>query len=276
MTMNRRNFITGSAFVGLGTLLLPKGIKAAPKKLGNSQSYRPASSVKDGVQYEITLDGNGIENFSTATSFDKTFKLYLFKNVNYVTQSTESISYTIKKVTPVSGKTKTWVVKADINKDTLKSDSMVDKDFKKTISFEIMFYDYVKIYDKKDKLFETLKWIDTNKSTGSDDYEGCFLTTACVENKGLADDCDELTTLRLLRDNFMKTTAEGNELINAYQTLGPQIVTAINSFENKKEIYDFMYEHMISPSVALVKQGNMNDAVSFYKESVKHLKEAYL
>ncbi len=275
MTMNRRNFITGSALVGLGTLLLPKGVKAKPKDYEPAQTYRPALSVKDGIEYMIMIYHAGVNNFSKATAAEKKIELNLYKYANSAVISMETIYYSIKKVNEVKGSYNTWKVKADIE-GSLHSETLVDKNFRKTISFEIKLLDYIKIYDKKDKLFDTLKWYTKKTTTYDDDFEGCFLTTACVENKGLADNCDELSTLRLLRDNYMKNTEEGIDLINKYNVLGPEIVSTINSFENKKEIYDFIFEHMIQPSVTLVKKGNLEDAVSFYKESVKKLKEAYL
>ena len=68
---------------------------------------------------------------------------------------------------------------------------------------------------------------------------GCFLTTACVEYKGLADDCEELTKLRAFRDNYLKTTEEGKAVVEEYYRIAPQIVEKINASAKKAEIYDY-------------------------------------
>ena len=44
----------------------------------------------------------------------------------------------------------------------------------------------------------------------------CFLTSACVEAKGLADDCHELSVLRNFRENYLRTVPEGRREIAEY------------------------------------------------------------
>ena len=73
----------------------------------------------------------------------------------------------------------------------------------------------------------------------------------------------------------MSRNAAGQLLIEQYKQVGPEIVTAINNCDNKEEIYEYMYEHMICPSVQLVKNGNFSGATIFYKTFVKALKEKY-
>lgn len=50
------------------------------------------------------------------------------------------------------------------------------------------------------------------------DTTGYILTTACVEYKGLSDDCEELTVLREFTDNYMETgyQIDNLKLFNVY------------------------------------------------------------
>lgn len=99
-----------------------------------------------------------------------------------------------------------------------------------------------------------------------DDYymPGCFLTSACVFARGLEDDCYELTTLRHFRDNFMRTHAEGNELIQYYYKHAPKIVEQIEERANKKAIYDYIYTSLVLPSIALINQKQDELAMEYY------------
>ena len=53
---------------------------------------------------------------------------------------------------------------------------------------------------------------------------GCFLTSACVEAKGLPDDCRELTVLRNFRDTYLKASADGQRDVCEYYHVAPMIV----------------------------------------------------
>lgn len=72
-----------------------------------------------------------------------------------------------------------------------------------------------------------------------------FLTTACCEHKGLPDDCYELTTLRSLRDHYMKQSVFGNGLIKIYYETAPAIIEKINKLDRKDEIYNEIYSKIV-------------------------------
>ena len=97
---------------------------------------------------------------------------------------------------------------------------------------------------------------------------GCFLTTACVEYKGLEDDCEELTKLRAFRDNYLKTTEEGKAVVEEYYRIAPQIVEKINASAKKAEIYDYIYKE-IHTCIACIESGDADGAVSVYRGMVK-------
>lgn len=53
------------------------------------------------------------------------------------------------------------------------------------------------------------------------DSSGCFLTSACVEAKGLPDDCSELSVLRHFRDSYLAGIEEGKAEICEYYHVAP-------------------------------------------------------
>lgn len=62
---------------------------------------------------------------------------------------------------------------------------------------------------------------------------GCFLTSACTEAKGLADDCYELTMLRAFRDEYLVKQKSGKAEIAHYYITAPKIVETINADGNR-------------------------------------------
>lgn len=127
------------------------------------------------------------------------------------------------------------------------------------------------------------KYYDGDNSTDSHNIsgrgsgtEGCFLTTACVEARGLADDCLELKTLRAFRDNYMANLSNGQSEIEKYYEIAPEIVKSINSCANAKETWAFIYDKLIVPSVNMIKAGNFEKAYSHYKEYALMLGKRYL
>ena len=63
---------------------------------------------------------------------------------------------------------------------------------------------------------------------GDSSSGGCYLTSACVEARGLPDDCMELQTLRDFRDNWLKQQPCGQDEVAEYYATAPRIVDKIN------------------------------------------------
>ena len=100
---------------------------------------------------------------------------------------------------------------------------------------------------------------------------GCFLTTACTQARGLADDCHELETLRALRDGYMQESSTDRSLVDAYQHLGPAICTALARHPRADEAFDLLYRDLVEPSVALIEAGDERAAVDHYAAYVRGL-----
>ena len=92
---------------------------------------------------------------------------------------------------------------------------------------------------------------------------------------GLADDCDELQTLRALRDKRRLYDAEFDALVHEYYKIAPAIVDAIDAMPDRKAIYADIYENMVKPCYAMIKENRENEAVALYTETVLQLKQRY-
>ncbi len=108
------------------------------------------------------------------------------------------------------------------------------------------------------------------------DSGGCFLTSACVEAKGLSDDCYELTVLRGFRDQYLRKTENGRNEIAEYYFIAPQIVTAIKNRQDAAAIFEAIYSDMIKPCIEMIEQGDNDGAHSLYRKMVKQLQAQYL
>lgn len=115
-----------------------------------------------------------------------------------------------------------------------------------------------------------------NNSGDSSNNGGCFITTACVEARGVADDCYELNILREFRDNYLKNRANGMKDIAEYYRIAPRIVESINNTSAASEIWDAIYRDMISPCVSLVAAHRYEDAYERYKSFVLKLRSKYI
>lgn len=112
--------------------------------------------------------------------------------------------------------------------------------------------------------------------TEDDNSGGCYVTTACVFAKGLPDDCYELETIRRFRDTWLRNQANGEEEIRTYYEIAPKIVEAFNRFENKKAIWNDIYEKIVLPCVKLIESEKYQAAFNLYKNETIYLYNEYI
>lgn len=105
---------------------------------------------------------------------------------------------------------------------------------------------------------------------------GCFLTSACVAAKGLADDCYELTTLRGFRDGYMRNRPTGSSDICEYYLIAPMIVEKINQLPNAIEVFEKLYDELVKPCVSLIEAGKHEEAYVKYRDYTKMLQNIYI
>jgi hypothetical protein len=106
--------------------------------------------------------------------------------------------------------------------------------------------------------------------------EECFLTTACIRARGLADDCWELTILRKFRDLYVASSDEGKCAIAEYYSFAPTIVQAINRCGRAELVYAEIYENLVAPSVNLILARRFQEALDHYKRVALELRKGWL
>ena len=105
---------------------------------------------------------------------------------------------------------------------------------------------------------------------------GCFLTSACVEAKGLPDDCYGLTTLRKFRDEYLAKQECGKCEIAHYYNVAPVIVERIKASKESAKVFDQIYDELVAPCVKMIEECNLSGARVLYRSKVQELQAQYL
>ena len=275
--MNRRNFLRSGGLAVIAATGLPKAVRSANQETP-AVTYRmkPDAAKDSQIVFEVAIFHKAVDNFKGAADNEKILilKVAQFFGTDFTKPSSQGeFRYKIKKSEINKDNAAEYVVTTKLDKK-ISGDFKFNSDYQKNPTFICSKFNYIEILSKEGYILDTIPYPTTTTGTGAN--SGCFLTTACVEHKQLADDCYELQELRGLRDNFMLADAQGIELVKHYRSIGPSIVSAINSCENKADIYEFMYNNMILPSTELVAQGKKEEAVEYYRLFVKALAEKYV
>lgn len=104
---------------------------------------------------------------------------------------------------------------------------------------------------------------------------GCFLTSACVEHKGLPDDCYELQALRAMRDTIVTWNDDMKSLVEEYYRIAPVIVEKINSEPEHDKIWEDLYVNLVQACVKHYENNDIDAALNLYIDTVKVLKATY-
>ena len=116
---------------------------------------------------------------------------------------------------------------------------------------------------------------DSSKNSSGSGSSGCYLTTACVQSKGLPDDCIELQTLRRFRDSYLASLPDGQAEIEQYYHTAPGIVASIDRQADRMEIWEQIYTELISPCVRMIHAQENENAYQLYKAYSTELFEKY-
>lgn len=102
----------------------------------------------------------------------------------------------------------------------------------------------------------------------------CFITTACVEAMGLADDCAILTTLRGFRDGWLAAQPGGPELIATYYRRSPELLAAIMARPDGDAVLSGLYQ-VVAECAALVAAGQPEQALDAYMAMIAELEHSH-
>jgi len=268
--MNRRKFLHKGSIAAASVFIFPKAIRRTENKTSH---YVSSAGVyideHTRAYYRLTLYDSTVQDFKAATDAEKEI-LFLVEMSDAddatISKGTSLFTYTITnakflKTEQLFGEIKVFEVMAKLN--SKKGDFKIPDEMATTMKFTVKPQISLTIPNQKE--------IYLSFDSGNTDDDDCFLTSACVHSKGLADDCEELSSLRSLRDDYMMRSDEGRRLIAAYYSDGPAVVKSINSCSNKNVIYDYIYDHMVKPTVDLTQQKKYSAAVSHYKNFVAAL-----
>lgn len=145
----------------------------------------------------------------------------------------------------------------------------------------------VKLGDKEECWFtlncadlrNALDWAAKRKDALAKDFdnkkctppgEGCFITTACCEVLGLADDCFELRELRGYRDRVLAASLSGKEAIALYYDLAPAILARLPEAERTARLLS-IYLRFILPSAVAARLGFNRIAYRLYASMMQEL-----
>lgn len=268
--MHRRQFLrqSGRSMAAIASIpLLIRKEQDAPALFRGEKTVGGAKWT-----IEIRTYVKGMTRFTAATEQEKRLLLkaeYRNTAANVNPDKTASFSYTIRDVLLLDDNPRKAEVWARFDKKE-SGELTLPPELPKEIHALVFPYSSYTLLDTKGKPFIELRTSSTNTSNSSSDSgELCFLTTACVQHKGLADDCYELQTLRHLRESFMRGTEEGDRILAEYRRIAPQIVREIQQAENRTELLDHLYHHLVVPSIQLIEAGKNQDAVDYYEAYVR-------
>jgi len=108
-----------------------------------------------------------------------------------------------------------------------------------------------------------------------EDFEPCFLTTACCTQMGRGDDCAELRALRRFRDGWLARHPQGARFIAEYYRTAPGICAAIARDAQGARRLRALYWGTILPCVAAITLGANGLAFCLYCRMMRRLQAAY-
>lgn len=95
---------------------------------------------------------------------------------------------------------------------------------------------------------------------------GCFISTAACVLMGLSDDCYELTTLRLFRDEHLLKSSSGRALVEHYYSIAPAIANKLTVSSELERVWI-----TVGNVVSAIETENFELARELYQEMVNRL-----
>lgn len=120
-------------------------------------------------------------------------------------------------------------------------------------------------------------WKNDKGKTNSSAYQrgGCYITTICCNILGYADDCEVLTCMRMLRENYLKPNKEMHPILQEYDIIGPMISERINKDDEKEKLAMELLKIFLIPCANDIKKGEYALATHTYINMFNLLKIKY-
>ncbi|MGA9211598.1 twin-arginine translocation signal domain-containing protein [Kaistella sp.] len=268
--MNRRKFLKKSSTGVAAAALLPL-LSFQSRNFLRQDLYRAAELFKENGRtwlFDFWIYPILYENFNESTPEDKNLILKGHNDRTIIKLMYKAESLTQKTID--NKKLNFILYKIEKDKMIAGDYKFAKENFGKEIILEIHDKCHAIIRNEKLKLELKFGFSETLEEPA------CFLTSACVFQKGLPDDCKELTLLRSLRENVMKPNAKYSNLISEYEIIAPKMLININKASNKDEVLDYIYTHLVQPSVNYIESGKNEEAILHYTDFVQEMKNHYL
>lgn len=118
---------------------------------------------------------------------------------------------------------------------------------------------------------------DKDKRGGKDSTakkSRCYLTSACVEARGLPDDCHELTVLREFRDGWLSEQPGGPAMVEDYYRVALVLVDLIEASGIAPALYRRIYR-VVQGCVRDIEGGRLHEALQAYTALVRSLQAGF-
>lgn len=103
----------------------------------------------------------------------------------------------------------------------------------------------------------------------------CFITSAVCLTLGKPDCCEELSIMRMFRDEWLRNQPGGPEMIEEYYLVAPGVVERIDQQPDRLSIYKRIYQEYILPCVEHAKAKDFDESKRIYTQMVDTLKIQY-
>lgn len=145
-----------------------------------------------------------------------------------------------------------------------KNDEMAREYFNKLIDLENR-YSCSELQNAKNEIE------NMNEEKAKKENSACFITTAVCESLNKPDACDELMSMRWLRDRLRVEDSDMATLIEEYYRIAPLIVKKIDKSADAPVVYRQLWENFISAIYNDIKQKDYQDAKLRYIKMLEDL-----
>lgn len=132
-------------------------------------------------------------------------------------------------------------------------------------------YNFCEAYRRSNYSRENMFTVSKEHSEGS----GCYITTIMCKILNYEDNNKYLNTLRMFRNNYMKTNSKYIPLLIAYDNIGPIIANELEKDHNSKQIAKTLFERFIIPAVEDINNKSYSGAINKYISMTYSLAELY-